>query len=117
MSYKRKTRIFPVIVENKRITRDQYLAQFKVVTEKMLQITTVKNNDYGGHTDPWKNFREFGAKGILVRLSDKFSRMRTAIWEGRQFKVKEALLDTILDAAVYCVILYIWISVEGLNNE
>lgn len=94
------------------MNREQYLKRFKEITDEMLSITTSKNNDYGGHTDPWKNFRTFGRKGILVRIGDKFSRLCTAIWEEREFKVKETLRDTILDLAVYCIILICWIEDE-----
>ena len=95
------------------MTRDEYLKKFKEKTDLMLHITTIKNHDYGGSDDPWKNFRTFGKKGILVRMSDKFARLHTAIWEDRKFKVKETLKDTILDLAVYCIILLLWIEDEN----
>lgn len=97
----------------KQITREQYLRRFKEITQEMLDLTTKKNKDYGGHTDPWKNFRTFGLKGILVRMSDKFARLHTAIWEERTFSVKETLRDTLLDLAVYCVIAICWIEFEN----
>lgn len=98
------------------MTREEYLDKFHEVTVRMQSLTAVKNNDYGGDTDPWKNFRTFGRKGILVRMGDKFSRLHTAIWEERSFKVSETLIDTIIDLAVYCVILVVWIEDE-FNNK
>lgn len=99
------------------ITREEYSKMFQEEIAKMHSLTMQKNHDYGGESDPWKNFRTFGMKGILVRMGDKFSRLQTAIWEGREFKVKETLLDTIRDLAVYCVILMIWIRTEDGPNE
>jgi len=94
-------------------TRDDYLKDFAEVTTKMLALTTKKNNDYGGHTDPFKNFNDFGELGILVRMSDKFARIRTALSERRELKVTEETIDdTIFDLAVYTVILYIWRKVH-----
>lgn len=87
------------------MTREEYLAEFKAVTDKMLSITTAKNNDYGGADDPFKNFREFGELGFLVRMSDKFARLKTAIVEKRKFEVDESLEDTTIDLANYCLLL------------
>lgn len=91
------------------MTREEYLKMFEEEIYNMLQLTTEKNNDYGGHTDPWKNFRTFGLKGIVVRMGDKFSRIHTALWEDRPFKVQETLIDTLRDLAVYCIIAICWI--------
>ena len=86
-------------------TREQYLREFKTLTAKMLEITTKKNNDYGGANDPFKNFRTFGELGILVRMSDKFARLQTAIQEKRAFEVDdESLEDTYLDLANYALL-------------
>lgn len=95
------------------MTRETFLYRFTKLTDLMFETTSKKNNDYGGDTDPWKNFRDFGKKGILVRMSDKFARLRTGIWEGREFKVAETLRDTLIDLAVYCLILCIWIDEEN----
>lgn len=86
-------------------TREEYLNDFKQCTTRMLEITTKKNNDYGGTADPFKNFREFGALGILVRMSDKFARLRTAIEEQRKFEVDESIEDTAIDLANYSLLL------------
>jgi hypothetical protein len=91
-----------------KMNRQQYLDAFKDMTTQMLDLTTRKNNDYGGVSDPFKNFREFGVQGILVRISDKWARIKTALQEGRELQVKDEVIeDTIFDLAVYCVILRI----------
>ena len=86
-------------------TREEYLREFKALTAKMLEITTAKNNDYGGASDPFKNFRSFEELGILVRISDKMARLKTAIVEKRKFEVDESLKDTALDLANYALLL------------
>lgn len=87
-------------------TRKQYLAEFKKLLAKMLDTTTKKNNDYGGVKDPFKNFRDFEELGILVRMSDKFARLRTAIQEKRAFQVaEETIEDTLIDLATYTLLL------------
>lgn len=95
------------------MNREDYGKAFNDVTGQMYRLTMAKNNDYGGETDAWKNFREFGLKGIVVRMSDKWSRIKTALWEERTYKVlTETILDTLMDLAVYCVIAIIWIKYE-----
>lgn len=87
-------------------TREQYIQEFKALTARMLDITTKKNNDYGGATDPFKNFRAFEELGILVRMSDKFARLRTALVEKREFMVSdESIEDTCIDLANYALLL------------
>ena len=87
-------------------TRERYLEEFRSLTAKMLEITTKKNNDYGGASDPFKNFRAFEELGILVRMSDKFARLRTALVEKRELQVSdESVEDTALDLANYALLL------------
>jgi Nucleotide modification associated domain 1 len=96
----------PMPAKNKPWTREDYIREFQALTARMLEITTKKNHDYGGHTDPFKNFRDFGELGVLVRMSDKFARLRTAIAEKREFAVSdESVEDTCLDLANYALLL------------
>jgi hypothetical protein len=86
-------------------TREEYLNAFQEVTRVMLATTTRKNNDYGGPDDPWKNFRDFGTLGIVVRMSDKFARIKTALVEKRGLEVSdESVEDTLIDLANYAII-------------
>jgi hypothetical protein len=87
-------------------TKEDYLREFTKLTEKMRAITERKNNDYATDADPFRNFRTFAELGILVRMSDKFSRLRTAIEDKREFKVDdETIEDTCLDLANYALLL------------
>jgi Zn-finger nucleic acid-binding protein len=76
-----------------------------------LAISRRKNQDYASDADPLANFRacqQFGVtlpQGIMVRLSDKFSRIGNLI-DGRDPAVRdERLEDTIQDAINYLAIL------------
>ena len=95
------------------MTREEFLSKFKSLTNRMCELVEVKNHDYGADADPFENFREFGVKGIVVRLGDKFKRIKTALWYDRELKVaNETVIDTLLDLAVYSVIAILWISNE-----
>lgn len=71
-----------------------------------LDLMMRKNEDYACKSDPYRNFRTFGTLGVLVRLSDKLSRLRS-FEENNTFAVEdEKLVDTIQDAINYLVIYY-----------
>ena len=87
-------------------TRKQYLEHFAKVTEDMLDLTTKKSNDYASDADPFANFRMFGELGILVRMSDKMARLKSALHDHKEMAVSEETVeDTILDLATYAILL------------
>ena len=76
-----------------------------------MQLHEAKNRGYAGSDpDPWRNFRlanRFGVntkQGVLVRLSDKYSRILSLHESADNNQVGENLLDTVLDFAAYCLI-------------
>jgi hypothetical protein len=85
-------------------------------------ILARKNHDYAGAKGetPFRNFtrcQDFGIctteKGILVRMTDKMSRLSTYL-EGTKLQVAdETFDDTLLDLINYCVILSAYIAEQG----
>jgi len=71
-----------------------------------------KNRGYSGYSnDPWANFREceaFGISatdGVITRMSDKWSRIKS-LWQDRNNdQVGENIIDTLQDLAAYALIL------------
>lgn len=93
--------------------RERYLNTFKELVDEMYALTQRKNADYAGEEDPFKNFREFGTTGFLVRMSDKWSRIRNLLSSGKAPAVKdEKVEDTLLDLATYSILLICWLR-EG----
>ena len=92
------------------MTHDKYLERFKTVLDEMYETTRKKNSDYASPQDAFRNFREFGAVGILVRMSDKYARLKTALWEKREFQVNESIKDTAIDLAVYSILLLLMLE-------
>lgn len=97
------------------MTRAEYLEFFKDFCDQMLETTRKKNNDYAGAADddPFFNFTrgeamKFGTteQGFMFRMSDKFSRLATAVARGEHsMRVSdESVDDTLMDLAVYSVI-------------
>lgn len=94
--------------------RERYLNTFKELIDDMYALTQRKNADYAGEEDPYKNFRDFGTTGFLVRMSDKWSRIRNLLGSGKTPAVKdEKVEDTLLDLATYSILLLCWLRSEG----
>jgi hypothetical protein len=87
-------------------TREEYLKNFAKITGDMLALTTKKSNDYASPEDPFANFKMFGEIGILVRMSDKMARLKTALYDRREMAcTDESIEDTVLDLATYAILL------------
>ena len=93
---------------------DELLQHHTNLVVQAREIMAKKNHDYagsGGNT-PFRNFtrcEDLGIctteKGILVRMTDKLSRLSTYL-EGAELQVSdETFDDTLLDLINYCVIL------------
>ena len=98
----------------------EYNNRFAQTLQYMMGLTQKKGQDYAGLDDPFKNFRLVEvmtegristAAGILVRLSDKLQRIANLL--ARPAAVQdEKIEDTLIDNAVYSVILYLWLTRE-----
>ncbi len=84
---------------------------FDALLERMAAIHRAKNHDYADpdNADFYANFREcesFGIpaeKGILIRMSDKWSRIKQLTVKEAAVK-DEAIEDTLLDLANYALL-------------
>ena len=84
---------------------------FYELLEEMARIHSIKNQDYGDG-NPLGNFMESEGlgipafQGILVRMSDKWSRIKSLVKKERMLgKVKdESIEDTLIDLANYAIL-------------
>jgi len=98
------------------MNQKEYVEEFKKYTDKMVAITTAKNKDYSEGADAFKNFRQCeslgicrGDKGILVRMSDKMTRISNLL-DKEAMVADEKIEDTLIDLAVYSIILSIYLK-------
>lgn len=107
------------------MTKEAYLKFHRECCDRMVEITAKKNADYtGGYPCPFGNFTEVERTGtcetevgFLVRMSDKFSRIRSFVKIGT-LKVKdETVEDTLLDLANYCVLMAGYIRSKKDQNK
>lgn len=95
------------------MNKEQYLAFHKTCCEKMIEITAAKNADYCGvGEDPFANFSRVEALGItdtargfLVRMTDKLSRVTSFVQKGILLVKDESVEDSLLDLANYCILM------------
>lgn len=77
---------------------------------EMAELHSRKNHDYAGAGDPLRNFRkslEQGIepwRGVMIRLSDKWSRLESFCKQDKLAVKDESVEDTLLDNAVYSLI-------------
>ena len=90
-----------------------YMGFHKNFTAKMFDVTKAKNDDYTGiNESPFANLElteKLGncstEQGIIVRMSDKLSRLASFAAQGQLSVKDESVEDTLLDLANYCVLL------------
>ncbi len=100
---------------------DNYIAEAHQNLSKCINIMKAKAKDYATECDPFANFRaceQFGIpleRGILVRISDKISRINN-LFDKEADVVDESIEDTIRDAINYLNIIHIYLK-EKRNAE
>ena len=78
--------------------------RFYELLKVMAEMHSNKSHDYASRQDPLYNLRQFGWKGVVVRLGDKFCRLKGFVEKG-ELKVKdESIIDTFLDNAIYSLL-------------
>ena len=101
----------------------ELIAHMTAVFKKCVGVAERKNADYSGNNEnAFRNFtyvEQMGVAsteaGILVRLSDKFSRMSNLLKADPKV-VEEKLEDTIEDAINYLAILHAYVSSKKKNK-
>ena len=83
--------------------------RFYELLDEIADLHERKNNGYAKDNDPLSNLRvaeSFGIeayKGVLIRLSDKWSRIQE-LSKGKQDQVGESLKDTLMDMSIYSLL-------------
>lgn len=105
------------------MSREEFFLHVENTYGSCSSILKVKNTDYSGSSDPFRNFRnleDFGysvEEGIVYRMSDKLSRIANLVKRKQQVgEVKdESISDTLKDMINYSAILLAFIESEKPN--
>ena len=106
-----------IVHESKVKNQEDFITRLEQLYKNNVDISRRKNADYASDNDPFANFRAcetLGIKaeiGILVRMTDKLSRVSNIIAKDGDTQVKdESILDTLSDLANYAMILRMYIE-------
>lgn len=84
---------------------------YRGIINKLEQIYLAKNKDYGNSFE--ESLDEFGEISGIVRIGDKFNRIKS-LSKTEEVNVKdESKIDTLLDMANYCVMQAKWMIKKG----
>lgn len=104
--------------------RERLLEIHAEMTQHAIDLMKLKNADYGATTDALANFRLtevfFGIPmidGILCRLCDKIARIGKILQSGEVNVKTETILDTLIDAINYLVILTAALEEKRIRQE
>ena len=86
--------------------------EFRDIIEKMIQLHTAKNKDYGNAFS--QSYDEFGAVMAVIRINDKLNRFKTLIKQNSEVKT-ESIKDTLIDLANYAVMTIIEMKRRNLK--
>lgn len=85
--------------------------QMQKVQSEGLELFKRKNQDYGD------SFADYGAVGVLVRMSDKVKRFMTVSNNGISLVNDEALRDTLIDLHNYSAMAIMLMDEEKETKE
>ena len=88
--------------------------RFKEIVSEMSQVYQKKNHDYGDSFG--ESIKEFGVIAGVVRISDKFNRLKNLI-KNQSLVTDESLSDTLLDMANYCIMLKMELEKEDPKDK
>jgi hypothetical protein len=101
------------------MTRDDLIRNHETLCSTARELMKKKNADYagrGGH-EPFANFTRVEAMGIcstergmLVRVTDKMSRLSSFVESGKLEVANESFEDTIVDVINYMVLLHSYVK-------
>ena len=84
--------------------------EFQVIQKEMYEMFARKHMDYGlnnialGGDLTNKEDKKFSLTGLCIRLTDKISRLKNLLINGRSFVKGEGMEDTFIDIANYGII-------------
>jgi hypothetical protein len=85
--------------------------EFKQIQKEMYEMFARKHMDYGlnnialgGDIINNKDDKQFSLTGLCIRLTDKISRLKNLLINGRSFVEGEGIQDTFIDIANYGII-------------
>lgn len=80
----------------------------------LVSVYEAKNSDYGNSFEECCN--KFGLVSAVVRMNDKINRINS-LYDKKDMKVNESLVDTLLDLANYAVMTAVWMNNNDVSHD
>ena len=91
------------------------LEEHKKLLDSIHETYIQKNRAYGNSFN--QSCDDFGVTAAMVRMSDKWNRLKTLTQNKDIPQGDESVKDTLLDLANYCVMTYLWLDEKEKENE
>ena len=89
-----------------------------ILNNELIPITEKKGHDYSGDQDSLSNLRDFGWGGVVVRIGDKYHRLKNFCVLSDGLKVQdESIEDTLKDLINYGFIALLMYREEKKNDN
>ena len=88
-------------------TSEELFEQHKRILDEMKEVYKHKNNAYGNSFD--KSIDKAGVISGYTRISDKFNRFDSYVFDNKFYEGDESILDTLLDLSNYAIMMYMWL--------
>lgn len=92
--------------------REELFKLHEDICKEALELMRKKNNDYASGSDPFMNFKRAeylgfatAELGVLIRMTDKMSRISTFLKNGELALSNESVYDALVDMVNYSIIL------------
>jgi len=72
-----------------------------IFEEELIPLLRTKGHDYSGNEDSLSNIRDFGIPGLIVRIGDKYHRLKNFCFSGQLLVKDENVEDTLKDVINY----------------
>ena len=99
------------VVEEFELEYAELSEEFKTIQKEMYEMFARKHMDYGlnnialgGDIVNNSDDKQFSLTGLCIRLTDKISRLKNLLINGRSFVEGEGMQDTFIDIANYGII-------------
>ncbi len=92
--------------------KEDRLAIYKCILEDLEMTYKKKNHDYGNSVGD--TYQEYGDISFMIRITDKFNRLKSLLKKKERMVLDESIDDTILDMANYSLL---WLVERTIKED
>lgn len=98
------------------MNHSEKMAACREIFDTCLDVLDAKGRDYSGTEDGMGNFKDFGWKGIVVRLGDKYHRIKN-LTKAEAAVANESVEDTLYDTINYACLALVMKGIEDIKYQ